>query len=154
MKFKSAVLAIAATAFVSQAHARDQIEIVGSSTVFPFAFCDGWRKTDTDESVSSNRSSLSFGMSDQTRYLPAANQAGPSHQRPPVQSRSTCAFAMTRLANSGWMISTPVPSVTPNMSGRSTRCCLPQECRRLRLGRQRLISRCGLRDDALPLRCT
>ena len=37
MKFKSAVLAIAATAFVSQAHARDQIEIVGSSTVFPFA---------------------------------------------------------------------------------------------------------------------
>ena len=37
MKFKSAVLAIAATAFVSQAQARDQIEIVGSSTVFPFA---------------------------------------------------------------------------------------------------------------------
>lgn len=36
-KFKSAVLAIAATAFVSGAQARDQIEIVGSSTVFPFA---------------------------------------------------------------------------------------------------------------------
>ena len=37
IKFKSAVLAIAATAFVGSAQARDQIEIVGSSTVFPFA---------------------------------------------------------------------------------------------------------------------
>lgn len=37
IKFKSAVLAIAATTFVSGAQARDQIEVVGSSTVFPFA---------------------------------------------------------------------------------------------------------------------
>lgn len=36
-KFKSALLAVACAALVNSAHARDQIEIVGSSTVFPFA---------------------------------------------------------------------------------------------------------------------
>lgn len=36
-KFKGALLAVACAALVNSAHARDQIEIVGSSTVFPFA---------------------------------------------------------------------------------------------------------------------
>ena len=37
MKLKTAVLAALAATFASGAQARDQIEVVGSSTVFPFA---------------------------------------------------------------------------------------------------------------------
>jgi hypothetical protein len=35
---------------------------------------------------------LLLGMSDQIKYRPAAKYAGPSSQRPPVQSRSTLAW--------------------------------------------------------------
>ena len=37
------------------------------STVLPLLFIAGWRNTDTEPSVSSQRSMRSFGMSDQTR---------------------------------------------------------------------------------------
>jgi hypothetical protein len=66
------------------------------STVLPFELLECSRKTETSPEGSTNRIMRLFGMSDQTRLRPAANQAGPSAQRAPDHKRS---MRMTREAS-------------------------------------------------------
>src|SRR6266849_4213434 len=71
------------------------------SRVLPLAVLDGLRKTLTAPVSSSHFMMRSFGMSLHSRWRPSPNQAGPSHQRNPVASRSTAALKMRYLAKLG-----------------------------------------------------
>src|SRR5205085_2431475 len=71
------------------------------SNVLPFELFDGDRNTLTWPSSSDQRIWRLFGMSLQTRNRPTLDQAGPSIQSAPVQSRVMAVFGWTYASKDG-----------------------------------------------------
>src|SRR5271163_2738808 len=80
------------------------------STLLPLELLERSRNTETWSEGSTSRIMRLFGMSDQTRWRPAANQAGPSDQRVPVHNRSTRTCPAKHDLKRGSRTSMPVPS--------------------------------------------
>src|SRR5690606_31429162 len=85
------------------------------SIVLPLAFSDGLRKIETAAVSSSHFIMRLLGMSDHTSMRMGAIQAGPSHHRPPLHRRSTCALPMTQALKRSSRTSYPAPSIAPNI---------------------------------------